>query len=371
MRDGRGRRTGYAKALAATALVVGGTIGMASAASARAHATTRHSTHAKKAVVLQHYKCTVVATKKHPSVVGHAGDVVCGLKGNDTLKAVGPGIVVLVAGPGKDTLIGSSDPGAQDKLVGGAGNDTLDAGSGGSDVIDTGSGSDAIDCSSGTSTVTVVGDDQGDSENQDCQGDNADNAAMQFEGSVISVSPLTMKTSDQNDSAGQWLQANPSCNPASLVIDTSQNPTIETDSGGPIAVGDDIEVEANAPASGCSPVAVTIQAQSGDSSSQGDDNAQGEDGGGDSSCPGGTVTGSVEGDLSVTSGSCTVTGADVQGDLTVAPGASATITNTTIEGDLTCDGSVTDGGGNSVQGDVSGSCPSSIASSSSGDGNSQ
>ncbi|MDE3085430.1 MAG: hypothetical protein KGJ77_01585, partial [Acidobacteriota bacterium] len=146
MRRDRTHKARYVKALAASALVVGGTIGMASASVARTHA----STHAKKAVVLQHFKCTVVATKKHPSVVGHAGDVVCGLKGNDTLKAVGAGIVVLVAGPGKDTLIGSSDPGAMDKLVGGTGNATLEAGSGGSDVIDPGSGNDSIDCGTGT-----------------------------------------------------------------------------------------------------------------------------------------------------------------------------------------------------------------------------
>jgi hypothetical protein len=263
-----GTKFGRHLTVAAASLGLVWTLGFATAAQA--------ATHAKKAIVRHGYTCTVVSSKHHHTLVGHAGDVVCALSGNNTLTAVGPGKVVLIAGRGNDTLVGSSSPSSTDTLIGGSGHDTLTAGSGGDDVIETGSGSDSIDCGSGGTTVTVVGADSGDTESQDCSGGNVDNTSMQFEGTVTAVDSanppanVTVSVSDMSDGASAWLAANPSCVPAALVFDLATGPaTIETDSGGPIAKGDDIEVEANVPASGCSPVAVSVQSQAGDGNSQG------------------------------------------------------------------------------------------------------
>lgn len=257
----------------ASALVVG-TAGFAGSAAAA------HTAHGKKPVVLQGHTCTVIATKKHPSAVGHAGDVVCGVSGNDVLRAVGPGRVFLVAGPlkrsthrtgamgttsGNDTLIASSDPGAQDILVGGSGDDTFDTGSDGADVIETGSGSETIDCSS-SAAITITGASPQDQEN-DCQGANVESASLQFEGTITTLDPATppatmiMSVTDTSDGAGAWLSANAGCAAAALTVDLATGPaTIEVDGGGALAVGDHVEVEADAPASGCSPVAVSVQA---------------------------------------------------------------------------------------------------------------
>lgn len=265
-----------ARALGAGALVVG-TAGMAGVAAAAAP----HAAHAKKPVVLQGHTCTVIATKKHPNVVGHAGDVVCGISGNDILRASGPGRVFLVAGPrkrstphragamgtagGNDTLIASPDPGAQDILIGGSGADTLETGGAGDDVVEAGSGSETIDCSS-SGTITITGAGQQDQEDG-CQGANVESASLQFEGTVTaldSASPpatLTMTVTDPGDGTAAWLAANPACGPTTLVVDLATAPaTIEVDGGGPLVAGADVEVEANAPVSGCSPVAVSVQA---------------------------------------------------------------------------------------------------------------
>ncbi|HLX88250.1 MAG TPA: hypothetical protein VKR22_07335, partial [Acidimicrobiales bacterium] len=119
------------------------------------------------------------------------------------------------------------------------------------------------------------GDNQGDDsndqgENSDCQGNNVSDATLGFEGTISAVgsgtppTTVTVSATDTNDGADAWLAANPSCSASALVIDLATGPaTIETDNSAPLAVGDDVEVEANAPASGCSPVAVSVQAQGG------------------------------------------------------------------------------------------------------------
>ena len=266
----RNTKTKFGRQLtvAVASLGVVGTLGFAASAQA--------APQAKKPIVMHGHTCTVVATRHRPKVVGHAGDVVCGLKGNDTLTAAGPGVVFLIAGRGKDTLVASSDPNAHDTLMGGSGRDTINAGSGGDDVVVTGSGSDNIDCGSGGSTVTIVGDDQGDNENQDCQGDNSDSAALQFEGTVNSTdgtTTMSVSVSDSSDAATAWLGANPSCDPSALTFDLT-GASIEVDNGGPLVATDDVEGEANAPANGCTLTAVSVQAHAGDDNSQGDNNSQ-------------------------------------------------------------------------------------------------
>jgi hypothetical protein len=372
------RRLLLSARLGAGLFAIVGLVGLGASTSA---AKVRHATHVNKPVVLDGHICTKTATSRHPRVVGHASNgkpaVLCGVSGNDTLKATGPGVVFLIAGHGNDTLIASNDPAAQDVLVGGSGQDTFVAGNQGDDVIETAPG-DTIQCTTGA-TTTIAGDDQGDNENGNCGGDNVDNATQEWQGTITALTDTTSMTvqwSDNNDAAQAWLDANG--DPATVTFNIS-SATIT----GTLAVNGQVQVESNPSSStlaGSTLNAVSVEAQQSDSPS----------------CPG-TLTGSVEGDLVVTSGSCTLNGADVQGNVTVGPGATivvlnatvegdfassgassvsitgsdlqgdvtiegttgaVTFNNNTIEGDLTCDAntSTPTGAGNSVQGDASGQC---------------
>jgi len=222
----------------------------------------------------------MVATKHHRRLTGRAGAVVCGVSGNDVLRAAGPGRVVLIAGPGRDRLVASSAAGSQDTLIGGSGRDTLVAGSSGDDVLEAGTGDDSIDCGNGGDTggnsgggtgtdesarhgsaqVTVVGADSGDdTENSDCQGGGTDSAALEFQGSVNSTdgsTTMNITYNDVSDAAQAWLDANG--DPTSVDI-SLVGASIEVDGGGSLAVGDDVEVAANA--NGTALVAVDVQAQ--------------------------------------------------------------------------------------------------------------
>jgi hypothetical protein len=231
------------------------------------------------------YKCTVVATSKHRHATGRAGAVVCGVSGNDVLKAVGSGRVVLIAGPGKDKLIASRALRSQDTLIGGSGPDTMVTGTGGDDVVDTGSGDDTVTCPGtggntggdggdtgntgtgpdesgvhmGPSNLTVVGADSGDTENSNCSGDSQNSAQLEFQGTVNSTdgsTTMNVTIADNNDAAQAWLDKNgdPTAVDISLV-----GASIEVDNGGTLVMGDDVEVAANA--NGSSLTAVDVQAQ--------------------------------------------------------------------------------------------------------------
>jgi hypothetical protein len=274
------------KPLAASFLVAA-SVGLATQA-ASAHVRA----HAKKPVVLHGHVCTVLATKKHPIATGSAGAVVCGISGNDTLRAVGPGMVFLIAGPltkthatsrvmaarpmavtsGNDILIASDDPGAQDILIGGSGNDTFEAGSAGDDVIVAGSGTDTIDCTS-TATITVSGDDQGDQEN-DCSGPNVEATTTEWQGTIASIpsaTTISVQWSEQ-DGADAWLAANGNPNPVTFDI---SNATNENNDSCPLSVGDGVAVSADLPTSGTTLVATTIDSEQGDSNCQGDSQVDG------------------------------------------------------------------------------------------------
>ncbi len=268
MKTGKSRLGKWTATAAATVAVVG-IVGVgASTAQARSHVVAAP-------VVMHGYKCTVVATKHHRKVIGRAGAVVCGVSGNDVLRAVGAGRVVLIAGPGRDKLIASSTPKSQDTLIGGSGDDTLEAGSSGDDVIEAGTGPDTIDCGGsgssggggsdqsarrGSAQVTIVGADSGDdTENSDCQGGGVDSAALEFQGLVNSTdgsSTMNVQVRDANDAAQTWLTANG--NPSTVDISLT-GASIEVDNGGTLAAGEDVEVAANA--SGSSLTAVDVQAQ--------------------------------------------------------------------------------------------------------------
>lgn len=328
----------------------------AAGASARAH----H--HAKQTVVLNGHICTKIATTRHPVVTGHKGQTICGLSGNDTLKAAGSGIVTLVAGPGHHTTLrASGSHGAHDLLIGSgvAGQDTFVTG-GGSDTVDTAPG-DTISCSSSGST-TIAGDESGDQEDG-CQGGNVQDAAQEWQGVVTATdgsTTMTIQWSDVNDAAQAWLGANG--DPATATFDIS-SAQIDMGDGGAVATGDQVEVAANpsdpANLAGSTLVAVTVDGQGQDSQPSSDDGGDGQgggDGGGgggftSSPCP---TSGTVSGDLVFVGTSCTLSGVTVQGDVIAGPGASVTVeSGSTVDGDLASAGatslSVT---GSSVQGDV-------------------
>jgi hypothetical protein len=277
----------YLKLFSALLLALG-TLGLAASSSA---ASTRAHLHpqAKKPVVLHGHTCTVLATTRHPRATGRAGAVVCGISGNDTLTAVGPGMVFLIAGPlakatrshvpsaraaapGNDTLIASNDPGAEDVLIGGSGNDTFETGSEGHYVVVTGSGTDTIDCTS-TAEITISGDTQGDQEN-DCQGQNVEDTTTQWEGTIASLPDATHMDVNwtEQEGADAWRAANGNPNPVNFDI---SNATNENNDHCPLAVGDGVEVSADLPSSGTTLIAVTIDSEQGHSNCQGDSDVAG------------------------------------------------------------------------------------------------
>jgi hypothetical protein len=266
-------------------VLVGAAVGLGTSA-AQARNSSRPHHPATTPVVMNGYKCTVVATAKHRHAVGHAGDVVCGVSGNDVLKAVGSGRVVLIGGPGHDKLIASHALKSMDTLIGGSGPDTMVTGTGGDDTIDTGSGNDTINCPSngggggggGTgntgsdsrihlaaSKMTVVGADAGDTENSDCSGDSQDSAQLEFQGVVNTTdgsTTMNITIEDNSDAAQAWLDAN--SDPTSVDISLT-GANIEVDNGGTLMAGDAVEVAANPSSTtlaGSTLTAVDVQAES-------------------------------------------------------------------------------------------------------------
>lgn len=348
-------------AKAAVGLLLGvGSVGLGASlagASTRAH-HAKHTT-----VVLNGHICTKVATAKHPKVTGHAGQTVCGLSGNDTLQAAGPGIVTLVAGPGHhNTLRASRSHGARDVLIssGVPGGDTFVTGAG-DDTVDT-APNDTITCSSSGST-TIAGDSSGDQEDG-CQSGNSQDASQEWQGVVTTTdgsTTMTVQPSDWNDAAQAWLDANG--DPTTVTFDIS-SAQIDMGDGGSVANGDQVEVAANpsdpTTLAGSTLVAVSVDGQGSDSQSTSDGGGDGGDGGGGggggyvSPCPSGTLSGTVTGDVLLLGVSCTLDNATVQGDVIAGPGASLTVQNgSTVDGDLAAFGadsvSVT---GSTVRGDV-------------------
>jgi len=349
-------RLGTAAKACAAVFLVSGMVGLG--ASVAGATTKAHTKHTKKVVVLNGHICTKVATSRHPVAVGRAGAVVCGVSGNDTLKAVGRGIVTLVAGPGHDTLRASTNRLAHDVLIGGTGLDTFQTGSG-DDVVDTAPG-DTINCTPSAS-ITIAGDSQGDSESGDCQGGNVQDASQEWQGVVTTTdgsTTMTIQWSDVNDGAQAWLDANGDPATATFDITSAQ---INMGDGGSLAAGDQVEVAANpsdpANLAGATLTAVSVDGQGPDSQNSDGEGGDGQGdggGGGNSPCATGTVSGAVAGDLMVVGGSCTLDGATVQGDVIAGPGATLVVQNgSTVDGDLAAVGAASVSiNGSTVQGDV-------------------
>ncbi|MEI6701413.1 MAG: calcium-binding protein [Actinomycetota bacterium] len=134
-----------------------------------------------KAPTADGHKCSIWGTAGNDTLAAkHAGDVVCGLSGNDKLSAGGYAKVLLIGGPGddrltvgvrsghvqraaapavgdtligddgNDVLVGSS---GSDNLSGGADDDTLSGGAG-NDVLSGGSGNDQLNGDDGNDTLS-------------------------------------------------------------------------------------------------------------------------------------------------------------------------------------------------------------------------
>ncbi len=129
-------------------------LAVTSALSVGAFAIPALSASATKTVKVDGFTCTVVGTAGSNHLVGHRGDVVCGLGGSDMLTASGPGTVILIGGAGNDHLVASKGINSHDILIGDGGNDTLTGGAG-DDSLSGGSGNDTF--SGGSGQVTENG----------------------------------------------------------------------------------------------------------------------------------------------------------------------------------------------------------------------
>jgi hypothetical protein len=187
-------------------------------------------------------------------IAGAGHDTLIGGSGRDHLIAKG-GQTTLNAGSGTTWLVGGS---GDDDMQGGSGSDSFTAGSG-NDTIIFGSGHSTVNCGTSAGSVTVIGDDQGENENGDCHSGNVEQAQMQFSGTVTGISGaiITVLYHHASYSAHQWLSTNG--NPTSVMFDTT-SATITRIGGGPIQVGDHVRIEANAPTSGTTLIAVSVEA---------------------------------------------------------------------------------------------------------------
>jgi hypothetical protein len=257
-------RTWRSLTVGAAALGIVSAFGFGASAQAAAPTMPRSAVHVKQTTVRDGYRCTVVSSAHHHQLVGRAGAVVCALSGNNTLTAAGPGQVVLIAGPGRDTLRASSSPNSNDILLGGRGKTSIFAGTRGTDIINTGWGSDWINCSNGSAHVTVVGVGSDDSENHDCHRRGVDDTSQYYHATVTALasdgSTMTVSVSDASDGAQAWLATqSPACDLTNLTFDLITAPaSIHVDGGGTLVVGDDVGIGANAGTLNCEPVAVNV-----------------------------------------------------------------------------------------------------------------
>ncbi len=106
-------------------------------------------------------------------------------------------------------------------------------------------------------------------------GGNDHNGNQRWEGTIGALasdgSTMTVSVSDQSDSAQAWLDTqNPACDTSNLVFDLTTTPAnINVDGGGPLAVGDNVEVDSVAGTVNCEPVAVNVNAEAPDGGGQG------------------------------------------------------------------------------------------------------
>jgi Ca2+-binding RTX toxin-like protein len=209
---------------------------------------------------------------------GPGSDILSGDDGNDVLKA-GTGPTTLLGGNGDDRLVGS--PMGSDVLSGGNGADVISAHHGANDMIAGGSGTDDI-VGCGTGTTVSTGDDQGDIEDNNCQGENDQSATIgEFDGTITNVgtSSIDVSVCEVDDVAQAWITANnvsgTLCSDLTVTVSFDANTQIERDGGLPFQVGDSVEVAADT--SGTSLNAISIQAGPSDNQ-DGNDQGQNDQG---------------------------------------------------------------------------------------------
>ena len=101
-------------------------------------------------------------------------------------------------------------------------------------------------------------------------GHHRHNGDQRWQGTIGALasdgSTMTVSVSDSSDSAQAWLAAqSPACDLTNLVFDLTTAPAnINVDDGGPLAVGDNVEIDANPGTTNCEPVAVNVNAEASD-----------------------------------------------------------------------------------------------------------
>jgi hypothetical protein len=229
-----------------------------------------------KVVHADGYTCTVVGTPGADKLVGKAGDVVCGLGGNDQLSASGPGLVVLIGGAGNDKLNASTAKGAHDVLLGDDGNDALSGGAGINDLnggpgnntitagtatttIEEGTGANTVTCTAAAATVVEVGADSDDTRGV-CRATNLYGAAAFLRGTITAVTATTIDVATKSVSSGAvaWLAANG--NPGVVTINVV-SARIAREGGGALQLGDRVNAGVNLPVSGTTLTGLFVRAE--------------------------------------------------------------------------------------------------------------
>jgi len=242
-----------------------------------AGATTAHGSK-PKVVHADGYTCTVVGTPGADKLTGKAGDVVCGLGGNDQLTASGPGLIVLIGGAGNDKLTASTSQSANDVLLGDSGNDVLIGGAGIDDLdggsgqntdtsgtatttVDEESGATTLACASAAGTVVEVGTSSDDHHGVCKVAKTSVYAAQAFlAGKISAVTATTIDVTTTSVSSGAvaWLAANG--NPATVTINVA-SAKIAREGGGALQVGDRVRAGVNLPVSGTTLSGLFVRAE--------------------------------------------------------------------------------------------------------------
>ncbi|MEI7479454.1 MAG: hypothetical protein WCK25_04000, partial [Actinomycetes bacterium] len=251
-----------------------------------AGATTAHAAK-PKVVHADGYTCTVVGTPGADKLTGKAGDVVCGLGGNDQLTASGPGLIVLIGGVGNDKLTASTSRSANDVLLGDSGNDALIGGAGIDDLdggtgqntdtsgtatttVEEETGATTLACASAAATVVEVGASSDDHHGVCKVARSSVYAAQVFlSGKIAAVTATTIDVTTTSVSSGgvAWLAANG--NPATVTINVA-TAKIAREGGGALQVGDRVHAGVNLPANGTTLSGLFVRAEGVSSST--DDN---------------------------------------------------------------------------------------------------
>lgn len=156
-------------------------------------------------------------------------------------------------------------------------------------------------------------------DNNNQEGDVSQHWSGQIGTLALDGSTMTVNVADSSDGAQAWLAAqNPACVPSQLVFDLKSAPAnIQVEGGGPLAPGDQVEIQATAGAVNCVPVADEVHASA---------SGGGDGGGGGWGGMGGAFGMVLSVNSSTTAGTCGTAGAT--GLFVVSPPWSSSTTTT-------------------------------------------